>query len=139
MTRMFAVMIYRYAIRTSSLDKAWAISQTRIGRSLLFDYQTETTFMGVSGSFYCEQCGTMFPASSGGGLRFDKFRCNECDRTEDVPSGWPRPEDSISNVAEETIRSCVKCGGIMNQGLKPMCPTCKSRQTKLAKTWISYD
>src|SRR6266480_2157703 len=115
--------------------------------------------MGYSGTFRCNDCQTEFPASEGGGFLFHLLRCEFCDKTQSVGvDDWPSTISVRTDLAQllkrystmEEIRRvrqtfvCPHCGGQLRDDLRPQCPHCRSRNTKLSPShgdlWVCmYD
>lgn len=76
--------------------------------------------MATRSKYICEGCKNTFDSTCGDLMRSKEFRCSSCDTVKYVPHSEVDKYNFI----------CEKCGGKTDVFESPMCPVCKSRNTK---------
>ena len=96
--------------------------------------------MGHEALFTCGSCGHTFTACEGGGAYFDEYRCVDCDTVVQVFRKQPQTDSELPPLpTEEEIGVCYLCNGKLRNDISPMCPHCKSHNTKLEKVLQEYE
>ena len=90
--------------------------------------------MGNFAIYKCNKCGHEFESREGGGFIFDEYRCEKCDEIKRI-----KLKGKNERVPIEPIGKCGKCGGVLKEDLRPMCPKCKARSPKELKLLTFYD
>lgn len=95
--------------------------------------------MGQKAIYKCNKCGNTFQSQEGGGFNFIEYRCINCDTIKAIVSNCRVSSGDYKPPTKKEIGVREKCGGELRDGLKPMCPKCKSRDIKQKEILLMYD
>ena len=117
--------------------------------------------MGRCGTYRCRDCGKEFRSREGGATAFSELRCVNCDQILKIMGkehnlltkhgliemARQRPslrflftqEELDGGLPDLPEWSWPNCGAEVKDGLKPMCPLCRSRDTEMIQLFMNYD
>lgn len=95
--------------------------------------------MGQKAIYKCNKCGNKFHSQEGGGFTFIEYRCISCDTIKAVKSNRGVSSGDHKPPTKKEIGTCSKCGGELQDNIRPMCPKCKSRDVRVKEILLMYD